>query len=192
MKVAIIPARGGSVRIPRKNIRQFHGKPIMAYAIDTAKRSGLFDSIWVSTEDRAIADVARAYGAGWIQRPHELAELHGAPDPGTQAVTKHALEWLKRGNIKPSLACCIYPCTPLMTEAHLQRGMEIIERGPQYAFVRGWFYWGWVSAFMGSTPLEGNSVEVAPPAEIHIDINEEADWLEAERVYRERYMEKAA
>lgn len=192
MRVAIIPARGGSVRIPRKNIRQFHGKPMLAYPIETAKRSGLFDSIWVSTEDRAIADVAKTFGAGVIQRPAMLAEVSGAPDPGTQEVTRHGIEWLKRGNVKADYVCCIYPCTPLMTEAHLKRGLEIVERGAHFAYVRGWFYWGQTDSLLKRVSLEQGGVEVAPPVEIHIDINTPEDWAEAERVYRERHMEKAA
>lgn len=83
MKVAIIPARGGSVRIPRKNIKIFHGRPIISYSIDTAQRSGLFDAVYVSTEDAEIAAIARKYGAALIHRPPELAEI-GAPDCGTQ------------------------------------------------------------------------------------------------------------
>ena len=76
MKVAVIPARGGSKRIPRKNIRDFAGKPIIAYSIDCAKQSGLFDRIIVSTDDEEIADVARDFGAEVpFLRPPDLADV---------------------------------------------------------------------------------------------------------------------
>ena len=72
MRVAVIPARGGSKRIPRKNIRDFAGKPIIAYSIDCAKQSGLFDRIIVSTDDEEIADVATRFGVYY--QPGEVAE----------------------------------------------------------------------------------------------------------------------
>ena len=91
MKIAVIPARGGSKRIPRKNIRAFAGKPIIAYSIAAARECGLFDRIIVSTDDEEIAAVARAFGAETpFRRPPELSDDHTGTDP----VTAHALTWL--------------------------------------------------------------------------------------------------
>ena len=91
MIVAVIPARGGSKRIPRKNIRPFAGKPIIAYSIAAAQQCRLFDRIVVSTDDAEIAAVARSYGAETpFVRPAELSDEH----TGTVAVTGHALTWL--------------------------------------------------------------------------------------------------
>jgi len=91
--VAIIPARGGSKRIPRKNIKPFHGKPLIAYSIETALKSKLFDQIIVSTDDEEIADVAKKYGAEVpFIRPKNLADDF----TGTADVINHALEWLQQ------------------------------------------------------------------------------------------------
>ena len=88
--LAVIPARGGSKRIPKKNIKDFCGQPIIAYSIQVAKNSGLFDRIIVSTDDEEIAEVSRQYGAEIpFMRPQELADDY----TGTNAVMKHALEW---------------------------------------------------------------------------------------------------
>lgn len=182
MKVAIIPARGGSVRIPRKNIRDFFGKPVIAYSIDTAKRSELFDSIWVSTEDPEIAAVARRYGAGVIPRPPELAEI-GAPDCGTQEVTRHAVEWLKRGNLPIEQACCIYATAPMLTPVDLAVAHGILVDGQYpYVYTNGWFYFGTQSSFVNGVPLE-EGIHVVPDRARWVDINTELDWGEAERKY---------
>jgi N-acylneuraminate cytidylyltransferase len=93
--IAVIPARGGSKRIPHKNIKHFCGKPIIAYSIEAAKESQLFDKIIVSTDDEQIAEVAGNYGAEIpFMRPAELADDF----TGTNAVVKHALQWFKDRN----------------------------------------------------------------------------------------------
>jgi pseudaminic acid cytidylyltransferase len=77
MNIAIIPARGGSKRIPRKNIKLFCGKPMIVWSIETAKQSGVFDAVWVSTDDQEIADIATDYGAVVpFIRPSNLADDH--------------------------------------------------------------------------------------------------------------------
>lgn len=116
MNVAIIPARGGSKRIPRKNIKPFAGKPIIAYSIEAAKRSGLFDRILVSTDDEEIAQVAQSYGAEIpFLRPKTLADDH----TGTNAVVKHAITWLKEQGNEAHFACCIYATAPFVQEKFL-------------------------------------------------------------------------
>lgn len=126
MIVAIIPARGGSKRIPRKNIRPFAGKPIIAYSIDAARQSGLFDRIIVSTDDEEIAAVARGYGAETpFLRPPELADDHA----GTNEVVAHALRWLADSGTPAQLACCIYATAPFVTAANLAVGLETLRAG---------------------------------------------------------------
>lgn len=126
-RVAVITARGGSKRIPRKNIRLFHGRPIIHYAIDAARASGLFDAVMVSTEDDEISHIAHLGGADeTIQRPPELADDHAT----TAQVMKHAVDTLQAtGERDLELVACIYPCTPLMLATDLQAGVRALEHG---------------------------------------------------------------
>lgn len=173
MRVCVIPARGGSRRIPRKNIREFHGKPIMAYSIETARRSGLFDRVYVSTEDREIAEVARLYGALPILRDPSMSLDHVA----TQEVMADALRDIEFDG----WACCVYATAPLLTADDLRKGYGVALGTAQYAYMHGWYYWGH-SDWFGDEPLE-DGVELAKPADRWIDINDEADWKRAEEMY---------
>lgn len=130
--VAIIPARGGSKRIPRKNIRAFLGKPIIAYVIDEARESGLFDRILVSTDDSEIAAVAESHGAeAPFVRPPELSDDHA----GTTPVIQHAIEWLQQCGTPVDYACCIYPTAPFLTASILTEAFDTLrESGKDYAF----------------------------------------------------------
>jgi len=125
VKIAVIPARGGSKRIPRKNIRPFCGRPIISYSIDAARQSGLFDEIVVSTDDEEIATVSRQLGATTpFVRPREIADDF----TGTNAVVKHAVTWfLERGN-QISHACCIYATAPLIQPRYLREGHDALTR----------------------------------------------------------------
>jgi len=116
MNIAIIPARGGSKRIPKKNIKDFCGKPLIAYSIETALKSKLFDKVVVSTDDDEIAQVAKKYGAEVLQRPKELADDF----TGTGAVTAHALSVYKGYKY----ACTIYATAPLLQVEYLKKGYE--------------------------------------------------------------------
>ncbi len=117
MKVAIIPARGGSKRIPRKNIRSFAGKPLIAYSIEAARKSGLFDHVIVTTDDEEIAAVARAYGASTpFVRPAELANDFATTVP----VITHALRWVQDHIGKVDHVCCIYATAPFIQAADLR------------------------------------------------------------------------
>ncbi len=121
MKLAVIPARGGSKRIPRKNIRDFFGKPIIAYSIEQALASDLFDHVIVSTDDESIASVARTHGAETpFIRPAELADDY----TGTNAVVKHAIEWYQEHGESVSLACCIYATAPFIKHEYLRDGHD--------------------------------------------------------------------
>jgi len=124
VKLAVIPARGGSKRIPRKNIRSFLGKPIIAYSIEAAKQSGCFDKIIVSTDDEEIAEVARQYGAEVpFFRPAELSDDY----TGTNDVVKHAINWYIDKGQDVEYACCIYATSPFLQARFLQQGLEKLQ-----------------------------------------------------------------
>jgi len=131
-KVAIIPARGGSKRIPRKNIKPFMGRPMIGYSIQAAKDCGLFDRIIVSTDDEEIAGVARDCGAETpFIRPADLANDHA----GTGAVVIHALQWLIDRGQAADACCCIYATAPLLDPARLQEGWDKLQQpGRRFAF----------------------------------------------------------
>ncbi|MGY2442532.1 pseudaminic acid cytidylyltransferase [Pseudomonas sp. SDO52101_S400] len=125
--VAIIPARGGSKRIPRKNLKLFDGVPMIARSIRTALDSGLFDQVVVSTDDEEIAELAQAHGAQVpFLRPAELADDF----TGTAAVIVHALQQLPHFDY----ACCVYATAPLLQARFLREGYELLERHPDKSF----------------------------------------------------------
>lgn len=132
MKVAIIPARGGSKRIPRKNIKTFCGKPMIAWSIEAARSSGCFDEIIVSTDDDEIAEVARGLGASVpFVRPDDLSN----DNAGTMVVVQHALEWLRKEGRHVKYVCCLYATAPFVTGALLRAGLAYLESGDcDYAF----------------------------------------------------------
>ena len=124
--IAIIPARGGSKRIPKKNIKDFLGKPIIAYSIQLAVSSKLFDKVIVSTDDEEIKDVAIKYGADVpFIRPKEIADDF----TGTHEVVGHAVKWLEDNYKKIDYVCCIYPTAPLIQKDDLIKGYKIIKTG---------------------------------------------------------------
>ena len=123
MRVAIIPARGGSKRIPRKNIRKFSGKPIIAWSIKAALDSGCFDRVIVSTDDDEIASVAQQYGAVTpFKRPAELSGDY----TGTIPVIRHAIEWFMAHGEKPEQVCCIYATAPFLVPEELHLGLQML------------------------------------------------------------------
>jgi pseudaminic acid cytidylyltransferase len=125
--VAIIPARGGSKRIPRKNLKPFDGVPMIVRSIRTALDCGLFDQVVVSTDDQEIADVARAHGAQVpFVRPVELADDF----TGTAAVIVHALSQLPIFDY----VCCIYATAPLLQAKYLRQGHELLVQHPDKSF----------------------------------------------------------
>lgn len=132
MKIAIIPARGGSKRIPGKNIKIFCGKPMIAWSIEAARVSGLFDYIVVSTDDAEIAEVAKAHGAEVpFTRPAVLSDDHTATSP----VVAHAVEWYRKHGYMPDPVCCVYATAPFVTAADLQRGLQTLtDTGSDFAF----------------------------------------------------------
>lgn len=124
MKVAIIPARGGSKRIPRKNIRFFAGKPMIVHAIDAARRCSLFDKVIVTTDDAEISAIASAHGAEVpFCRPAELADDHTPTVP----VIAHAIEACRQIGWPVTHACCIYPGVPFLDEKDLELAFAILD-----------------------------------------------------------------
>ena len=132
MRLCVIPARGGSKRIPRKNIKEFCGKPMISYSISAAVDSGLFDKVVVSTDDEEIASVAKRYGAEVpFMRPAQLADDYA----GTTAVVAHAIEWQHSHGEVASKVCCLYATAPFVQATDLQMGFDILESsGAEYAF----------------------------------------------------------
>lgn len=123
MNIAIIPARGGSKRIPRKNIKPFCGKPMLAWSIETALQSGCFDQVIVSTDDQEIAKVAQQYGAEIpFIRPPELSDDH----TGTIPVIAHAIQTIQQAGFSPDYACCIYATAPFITVDALKSGFDLL------------------------------------------------------------------
>jgi pseudaminic acid cytidylyltransferase len=129
--VAIIPARGGSKRIPRKNIRQFCGKPMIAWTIQAAINSKLFDRIIVSTDDPEVADISQTYGAeAPFSRPPELSTDRALTAP----VIAHAIKWLEDNASPIRLVCCIYATSPFLQPHFLRQGLELLDTKPDADF----------------------------------------------------------
>src|SRR5690554_5409949 len=117
MRLAVIPARGGSKRIPRKNIKPFCGKPMIAWSIEAALQSDCFDQVIVSTDDAEIADVARQHGAAVpFMRPAELSDDY----TGTIPVIRHAIEWMEKHQGAPKEVCCLYATAPFVLPEDLR------------------------------------------------------------------------
>ena len=130
--LAIIPARGGSKRIPRKNIRNFHGRPMLAWPLAVARSSGLFDSIVVSTDDEEVASIAIAHGAEVpFFRPPELADDHA----GTESVVRHAIDWWEANRGPISLVCCLYPTAPFIRADDLRAARDLLVANPSLEYV---------------------------------------------------------
>lgn len=121
--LCIIPARGGSKRIPKKNIKDFLGKPVIAYSIQAALDSGLFSEVMVSTDDAEIAEVAKLYGASvpFLRSDKNADDFATTMD----VLTEVLLEYEKRGNFYENI-CCIYPCAPFVNVRKLSASYELL------------------------------------------------------------------
>lgn len=127
MRVALIPARGGSQRIPKKNIKHFHGRPLISYSIHVAINSGLFDRVIVSTESLEVAKVAEQYGAEVpFLRPAELADDFTP----LAAVTEHAIKWLEQNDCRPKYLCGIFATAPMICAEDLCKGYDVLVKAP--------------------------------------------------------------
>ncbi len=129
MNIAVIPARGGSKRIPRKNIKSFNGQPIIQYSIQAAIDSELFDHVFVSTDDQEIADVAIAAGADVpFLRSKDLSNDHA----GVLPVIQDAIQNL---NLQPDFVTCIYATAPLLKKEDLIQGAQLLSKHPDASFI---------------------------------------------------------
>lgn len=186
MRIAVIPARGGSRRVPRKNVRDFMGYPMISYPLRAARACGLFDLIVVSTDDAEIAAVAFDYNACVLPRDKDDGST------GTQELAGRVLDQL---NAHGNAACVIYPTSPLMTPQDLIDGWNALLSPVSLSkcFARsvgpdgqdaGCMYWGWIRAFRDRRPLDTfNTHDFALPAERVCDIDVWFDWHRAEAMF---------
>ena len=132
MKIAVIPARGGSKRIPRKNVKIFDGFPMISYAIKAALSAQLFDHVIVSTDDDEIAEVSRSFGATVpFKRPKELSDDYTTTVP----VIVHAIDWMTTHGITIDSACCIYPCVPFLSAQNLLDAHQLfLSKDAEYVY----------------------------------------------------------
>lgn len=124
-RIAIIPARGGSKRIPRKNTKLFFGKPILAYSIEAALHSGLYDEVMVSTDDDEIAEIARQYGA---KVPFMRSEKNSNDFATTVDVIMEVLDWYQKNGQEFQQATCIYACAPFVNSKLLQDSFALLNK----------------------------------------------------------------
>lgn len=180
--ICCIPARGGSVRVPRKNIRLFHGKPIIAYSIECAKASGVFDKILVSTDDKEVAAVAEQYGAKVWWRPLDDGTK------GTQEVMADVL------NEHPGYqyACCLYATAPMLQAKTLLHAYQslVVDASRYVVPVGEWlkdpgqFYFGIAAAFVvGASLIDERTMLLPVDPNTCCDINTEEDWKRAEQMF---------
>jgi N-acylneuraminate cytidylyltransferase len=148
VNIAILPARGGSVRVPRKNVRSFAGKPMLHWPVETARSSGLIERIIVSTDDEETATLGRAAGAEVpFMRPAHLADDHC----GTLEVIAHAVRWALSEGWDVTSACCIYPTAVFATPDDIADAHELLRRGQwDYVFAAGRYQRPVQRAFEGS------------------------------------------
>mgnify|MGYP000105837986 CR=1 FL=1 len=132
MRLAVIPARGGSKRIPRKNIKVFGGKPMIAHAITAAKESGLFDHVIVTTDDDEIAKITHEWGGETpFMRPADLAD----DNTPTVPVVAHAIQVCKDFGWDIELICCIYPGVPFIQIDDIKGALALLKKsGADYCF----------------------------------------------------------
>ena len=135
MTLCVIPARGGSKRIPRKNVKDFHGKPMIHWAIDAAKASGVFDNIIVSTDDDQIREFAESLDVSVpYKRPAELSDDY----TNTTDVIAHACRWAKTAGLESDIVCCLYATAVFLRPLDLALAYKIITSEDwQYVFSAG-------------------------------------------------------
>jgi pseudaminic acid cytidylyltransferase len=193
MKIAVIPARGGSKRIPGKNIKPFCGKPMICWSIDAAKRSGLFDRIIVSTDDEQIAAIAIGAGAEVpFLRPAALSDDY----VGAAAVIAHATQWVISQGTEVDAVCCLLATAPFIDVSDLRTGWSELEKGSwAYVFTATDFAAPIFRSFQPSTeggvemffPEHFNSRSQDLPTALH-DAGQfywgrTAAWIEEKRVF---------
>lgn len=183
--ICIIPARAGSQRIPGKNWKEFKGKPIIAYSIELAQKTGW--DVYVSTDSKECMSIAEEYGAGVITRPDYLA----IDEVGTQQVAHHALDTLSVRD--DEWVCILYPTSPLLTDQDLVIGYLLLKKFDYLPCVfsvdengdpsGGFFIAEAIFFYNEEDPYQNGH----PLVTGDIDINDEVDWVQAEKLWEERY-----
>ncbi len=186
--LCVIPARAGSTRIPFKNKREFHGKPIICYSIEKAKASGLFREIVVSTDDWDIMKIATDMGVTGEFRAINLCDN----EVGTQRVGKYVVQSCRTG---VATVCILYATAPLMSVQDLRQGFAMLRDGAQrqtkyvysvdiFGHDVGQFYWCNAISLIAETPLDGPETEHIKISRMRAcDINTMDDWSRAEEMY---------
>jgi pseudaminic acid cytidylyltransferase len=176
MSVCVIPARGGSRRIPRKNIRPFHGRPMIGWSIAAARASGAFERIVVSTDDAEIASIAQAEGAEVpFLRPADLANDHAATVP----VIAHAVQAL--GLAAETPVCCLYATAPFLQAEDLAEGARLLAQGARYAMAVTRFDYPIQRALRRASD---GAVEMMDPAQMLVRSQDlEPAWHDAGQFY---------
>jgi pseudaminic acid cytidylyltransferase len=182
-RLAILPARGGSSRIPRKNISPFMGRPMIEWPLQAARESALFDHIIVSTDDDVIEQLATRAKAWAIRRNSDNGDM------GTQEVASRVIDYFPHCEE----VCVIYPCSPMLRASDL-RSSHTVWRKYGRPFARsvlpdgsdaGCFYWGTGNAYRERRPLDTTpKVNIRVPAARFIDINTPEDWSKAESMFK--------
>lgn len=180
--IAILPARGGSVRIPGKNIRDFMGRPMIQWPIEAIRASRLFDSVIVSTDDLDIGGLALSLG-------HVVHRRES--DDGIKGTQEVAADVVRELRIGPGTeVCVVYPCSPMLARMDLIRSHLAFQANGRKNYVvsylgdqdAGCFYWG-LSQDFGVRPLEGNTEAFQVDPARFIDINTPEDWARAEAMF---------
>ncbi len=132
MNICIIPARGNSKRIPKKNIRLFHEKPMITWSIENAIKSKVFDKVIVSTDNQEIAEIAKSSGAEVpFMRPRYLS----GDDIATYPVIDHAIKYFIKGTIDLKFICCLYATAPFTTKEDLKKAFQLVKEENQGTYV---------------------------------------------------------
>ena len=186
MRVCVIPARGGSVRIPRKNIRDFRGKPMLQWAVEAAQASELFDVVMVSTDDEEIKALAVSLRCQVHMR---------MPDDGVKGTQDVVVDVLRECELwrEHFAVCTIYPCSPFLVGKLLDRAYHhfmgsdvahLVSTYPKEMRDAGCFYWQSVDKLIsGSRAWQEPTIAFPLPAWRCIDINDEGDWRMAEAMF---------
>lgn len=192
--IAIIPARGGSRRVPRKNIRAFHGRPIITYTIQAAWDTGLFERVIVSTDDDEIARIASSFQSQIHMRPHRLSE----DSAGTLEVIGDVARKFSR---EYQYVCGLYATSPMMRPSDIVRAFEnlrfsrathCISVGTEPLRDAAQFYWSTMEGAAGECEYFTFATSIEPVPENRIcDVNTPEDWTRAEEMYAALHKEKA-
>ena len=183
MTICVIPARGGSKRIPRKNIKSFSGKPMIQWAIEAAQESNIFDHIIVSTDDEEIADISKDLGA---MVPFKRSQALSDDFTNTTDVIADASQWAKRAGLDAEIVCCLYATAPdtqgvkMFFPEHFESRSQDL---PKALYDAGMFYMGRSDAWVqGLRIFDNHSFPLKIPSWRVQDIDTPEDWVRAEQM----------